>query len=53
MFIGLLTGVVNASNHTKGVSLSNQKCMIQSTLINFVLLVTYLMKYVFQIKQKI
>ena len=34
MFIGLLTGVVNASNYTKGVSLSNQKCMIQSPLIN-------------------
>ena len=34
MFIGLLTGVVNASNHTKCVSLSNQKCMTQLTLIN-------------------
>ena len=25
MFIGLLTGLVNASNHEKCVSLSNQK----------------------------
>ena len=30
----LLTGLVNGSNHTKCVSLSNQKCMIQPTLIN-------------------
>ena len=35
MFIGLLTGLVNASNHTKCASLSNQKCMTQPTLINF------------------
>ena len=34
MFIGLLTSTVNASNHTKWVSLSNQKYMIQQTLIN-------------------
>ena len=34
IFIGLLTGLVNGYNHTKCVSLSNQKCMIQSTLIN-------------------
>ena len=34
MFIGLLISIVNASNHTKCVSLSNQKCMIQSTLVN-------------------
>ena len=33
-FIGLLISIVNASNHTKCISLSNQKCMIQSTLIN-------------------
>ena len=33
-FIGLLTGIVSASNHTKCMSLSNQKCMTQSTLIN-------------------
>ena len=26
--------IVNASNHTKCVSLSNQNCMAQSTLIN-------------------
>ena len=26
-YIGLLTGLVNGSNHTKCVSLSNQKCM--------------------------
>ena len=34
IFIGLLTGLVNGSNHTKCISLSNQKCMIQLTLIN-------------------
>ena len=34
IFIGLLTGLVNASNHTKCVSLINQKCQIQPTLIN-------------------
>ena len=34
IFIGLLNGFVNGSNHTKYVSLSNQKCMIQSTLIH-------------------
>ena len=34
IFIGLLTGLVNRSNHTKCVLLSNQKCMIQPTLIN-------------------
>ena len=33
-FIGLLTDLVNGSNHTKCISLSNQKCMIQFTLIN-------------------
>ena len=27
IFIGLLTDLGNASNHTKCVSLSNQKCM--------------------------
>ena len=32
--IGLLTGLVNGSNHTKRVSLSNQKCEIPLTLIN-------------------
>ena len=65
-------------NHTKGVSLSNQKCMIQPTLINLrpneysqefcyyqfafkldrclevgTLLMIYLIKYVFHIKQMI
>ena len=34
IFIGLLTGLVNGSNHTKCVLLSNQKCKIQPTLIN-------------------
>ena len=34
MFVRLLTGLVNGSNHTKCVSLSNQKCMTQPTLIN-------------------
>ena len=33
-FIGLLTDIISASNHTKCVSLSNQKCMTQPTLIN-------------------
>ena len=32
IFIGLLSGLVNRSNHTKCISLSNQKCMIQSVL---------------------
>ena len=34
IFIGLLTGLVNGSNHTKWILLSNRKCMIQPTLIN-------------------
>ena len=34
IFIVLLTGLVNGSNHTKCILLSNQKCMIQPTLIN-------------------
>ena len=34
IFIGLLTRLVNGSNHLKCVSLSSQKCMIQPTLIN-------------------
>ena len=33
-FIELLTDIVCASNHSKRVLLSNQKCMIQPTLIN-------------------
>ena len=75
--IGLLTGLVNESNHTKYI-LSNQKCMIQPALINLhpneqnqefhcylfmikldrllkvvILLMTYLVKHVFQRNQKI
>ena len=34
IFIGLLTSLVNGSNHTECFSLSNQKCMIQPKLIN-------------------
>ena len=34
IFFGLLTRLVNRSNRTKCVSLRNQKCMIQPTLIN-------------------
>ena len=34
IFIGLLTGLVNGSNHTKRALLSNQKYMTQPTLIN-------------------
>ena len=34
MFIRLLTGLLNASNHTKCISLSNQKCEIHHTFIN-------------------
>ena len=34
MFMGLLVSIINASNHTKCKSLSNQKCMTQPTLIN-------------------
>ena len=34
MFIVLSSSIVNASNHTKCVSLSYQKCEIQLTLIN-------------------
>ena len=34
MFIVLLSSIVNTSNCTKRVSLSNQKCMIQPTLTN-------------------
>ena len=33
-FIVLLINIVNVFNHTKCVSLSNQKCLIQPTLIN-------------------
>ena len=34
IFMGLLISIINAYNHTKCVSLSNQKCMIQPTLIS-------------------
>ena len=34
MFIVLLSNILNRSNHTKCVSLRNQKCMIQPTVIN-------------------
>ena len=34
IFMGLLISIINAYNHTKCVSLSDQKCMIQPTLIN-------------------
>ena len=34
IFIGLLSSIVNASNHTKCVWLSNQKYMIEPTLVN-------------------
>ena len=33
-FVVLLISAVNASNHTKCVSLNNQNCMTQPTLIN-------------------
>ena len=33
-FIRLLSSIVNPSNHVKCVSISNQKCEIQPTLIN-------------------
>ena len=35
IFVGLLTGLVNGSNHTKGVPVNNQKCITQPALINF------------------
>ena len=35
MFIALLSNIVNGSNHAKCISLNNQKCIIQPTLINF------------------
>ena len=33
IFIGLLTDMISASNHTNCVFLSNQICMIEPTLI--------------------
>ena len=35
MFMGLLISIFNASNHTKYVSLGNQKYKVQLILINF------------------
>ena len=34
LFIGLVTGLVDVSNHTKCISLTNQKCTTQPTTIN-------------------
>ena len=34
IFIKLLASLISASNHTKCLSLSNQKCMAQPTIIN-------------------
>ena len=34
IFIGKLTGMVSASNQTRCLSLSNQKDMVQPTLMN-------------------
>ena len=34
MFVMLLTSTVSDSSHTKYISLSNQKCMPQPTLIS-------------------
>ena len=34
MFMGLLVNIVNVSNNTKCVLLSNQKCEVQPTFIN-------------------
>ena len=75
--MGLIISIVNGSNHAKCVLLSNQKCMTQPILIDYiimnifknftniclqlncidvlevvVLLMTYLIKYVFQMKQE-
>ena len=56
MFIVLLSSIVNASNHTKCLSLSNQECIIQPTLTNLhyneysQIFQSYLIKNVFQTK---
>ena len=34
MFMGVLVSIVNTSNHTECISLSNQNRMTQPTLIN-------------------
>ena len=36
IFIGLLTSIVNASNHTKCVSLNNQQCIIQPVWLIYI-----------------
>ena len=78
MFVMLLARILSASNHAKCMSLRNQKCITQPTLINLhlneysqelhyypfvfnligclevaILLMTFLVKYMLQIKQKI
>ena len=63
IFIGQLTGLVNASNRTKCLYLTNQEYTTQPTIFNLhpyefvseavILIMTYLIKYVFQTKQKI
>ena len=40
ILVVLLTSIVNGPNHTKCVSLSNEKCMIQTTLTVFLLINT-------------
>ena len=37
IFIGLLTSIVTAYNHTKCMFFGNQKCMVQPTIINLYL----------------
>ena len=34
IFIGFLSGIISVSDDTECVSLSNQKCLTQPTLIN-------------------
>ena len=46
MFMGLLISIVNATSHTKCVSLSNQKCITQPTLVNLRTLIYILMNTV-------
>ena len=40
VFIGFLTGLGNGSNHTKCISISNQKSLIESTLLIYILMNT-------------
>ena len=78
VYMVLLISIFNASNHRKSLSFSNQKCLIQPTLVSVhpneqsqefryypfsvkfdgcvgvvILGMIYIIKYVFQIKQKI